>query len=737
MPTIRLPAPALLPLALLAAIGSSRAAETSTAPSSAQNTTQSAQSQAKSLPTVQVNGQAAPRVPSGSVAVYGPASLHDTPAAISVVSHQQLADAQVQNLRDLVRQNASLSDDYAPVGYYQDIAIRGFPIDLATGIRFNDLIVNGEQDMSPEDKQSVQILKGLAGIEAGVMEPGGLINYVTKRPAKVREVTFGTDSHGSRYAAIDYGTWLTPNFGVRVNAAYDVTHSYVEQANGRRNFYSIAADWRITPNAKLELDSDYEARAQRSVSGFQLLGGTTLPTHVDVTRMLGYEPWQQPVSIHSSNTSVRYIQKLSDNWQLRLAAGHSRALIDDNVAFAYGCYYVSVCADGTAIPGHYFAPDGQYDVYDWRSPDDTRTNDQVRAVLQGRFETGTVSHQLTFGVSDFRRQLNQRAYVYDYVGTASIYQPNPPYFPPSPNQPGTPVPTMDSWQHTGFAMDRMTLTPHWQVLAGAQFVRLHERTWDFDGTKLRDTRMEKLLPQAAVLWKPTAALTGYVSYAKGLSLGVASPFWTSNGNAILGPRLSRQWETGLKWKASDALDLNAALFHISLPYQYAKPDSTAAGYTFVQQGSEVHTGLELNADGALTDNLTVHASVSTIRAVAENSGTPAYDGHQVENVPRWRASTMLAWRLPVLPQLTLLGGWRYASSNPATPSGSVRAPAWQVFDAGLRYQTTLAHHAVTWRLMVNNVFDHFYWVDTGTSGGDAYLFPGAPRLARLTMSYAL
>jgi iron complex outermembrane recepter protein len=46
-------------------------------------------------------------------------------------------------------------------------------------------------------------------------------------------------------------------------------------------------------------------------------------------------------------------------------------------------------------------------------------------------------------------------------------------------------------------------------------------------------------------------------------------------------------------------------------------------------------------------------------------------------------------------------------------------------------------HALTWRLSVDNVFDHFYWRDTGSSGGDYYLFPGAPRMARLSVTYAL
>src|SRR3546814_3664309 len=57
---------------------------------------------------------------------------------------------------------------------------------------------------------------------------------------------------------------------------------------------------------------------------------------------------------------------LSDDWHLRVAGGHSRSVIDDNVAFAYGCFYASECADGS-VPGWFFAPNGDYDIYDFRS----------------------------------------------------------------------------------------------------------------------------------------------------------------------------------------------------------------------------------------------------------------------------------------------------------------------------------------------------------------------------------
>jgi iron complex outermembrane receptor protein len=690
--------------------------------------------QAKELAPVHVEGQARGDRHGTAIDAYGNATLHDTPAAVVVIARKQLDDRQIRSLSELAREDAALGDNYAPVGYYQDIAIRGYPLDLATGLRFNNLTIAGEQRIALEDKQQVEVLKGLAGLEAGVMEPGGVVNFVSKRPAEVREATLGSDSHGSRYGALDVGGWLTPTFGLRANLAWEDTHSYVQHADGRRNFYAVAADWRITPDATLELDSDYQTSAQRSVSGYQLLGGDAIPQHADPTRMLGFEPWQQPVTIQAANTSARFSYAFSDDWRLRLAAGHSRSVIDDNVAFAYGCFYSPACASGQ--PGNFFAPNGDYDVYDYRSPGDTRIDDEARATLEGHVDTGMASHQLTLGASAFRRINDQRADVYDYVGTANIADRDPPYFAPSPNQPGPSERRLTSWQHALFALDRVHLGDAWQVIGGGRFVRLHERAYDDTGAPQRDTRMSRALPQVAVLWQPSEPLTTYLSYSEGLSLGMQAPYWTSNDGETLPPRLSRQLEAGVKYRLGDALDLTAALYRIRQPYQFAQPDASPAGFTFVQHGEEVHTGLELGADGRISDNLSLTASASLIRARAQDTGTSAYEGHQVANVPRLRAAVYADYRLPFAPQLSLLAGWRYASPNVATPDGRVRVGAYHVFDAGLRYTAAVDGHALTLRLSVDNLFNRFYWRDTGSAYGDSYLFPGAPRLARFSLSYA-
>lgn len=665
---------------------------------------------------------------------WGNASLQDTPATIHVIGRQQIEDRQIRSLSELAREDAALGDNYAPIGYYQNIAIRGYALDAGTGYRNNNLAMTGEQRIALEDKQQVEVLKGLAGLTAGVMEPGGVVNFVSKRPDNVRSLTLGTDSQGSRYVALDIGGWLSPNFGLRANVAWEDMQSHVHHADGRRNFYALAADWKLTANTTLELDSSYHTSAQRSASGYQLLGGSTLPDNPDPHLMLGYQPWQQPVSIASTNTSARLRHAFSDDWQLQLAIGRSRSVIDDNVAFAYGCWSISTC--WSSSPPNYFAPDGRYDIYDYRSPDDTRTGDNARATLEGHFRTGGIDHDVSIGTSSFHRSIRRHRNVNDYIGSWNIANGEPPVFTPSPKQIGPKVLRLDSWQRAAYVMDRMALGEHWQLVVGSQFVRLHERARNKHGVLERETRLHKALPQAALLWQPDAALTVYTSFSKGLSLGKEAPSWTSNDGEFLAPRLSWQWEAGTKYRWNERLNLGASLFRIRQPYQFAQPTGSGA-FTFVQRGNETHDGLELSADGRLSQQLGIHASLALIHAQAQGTGTPAYEGHQVVNVPRLRSSLHLDYTLPTLPQLALLGGWRHAAANPATPDGKMRAPAYDIFDAGLRYSGRLREQAFTVQLGVDNLFNRRYWRDTGSSLGDNYLFPGTPRLARLSVRFDL
>ena len=246
-------------------------------------------------------------------------------------------------LSDVVKNDASVGEDYAPVGYYGDFQIRGFPIDLATGLKINGMTIAGEQDVPLENKERVELLKGIAGVESGVASAGGLINFVTRRPAAIKAMDLATDHRGSAFGDVDLGHLFgaEKHVGARLNLAGESIHSYVHGADGWRAMGAGAADWKITPQATLKTDFEYQHKVQRSVSGYQLLGGTTVPDidRISPSTMLGEQSWGKPNTFDTFNSSARFDYDIHSSWRMFAEGSYSHSLIDDNVVYAYGCGY--------------------------------------------------------------------------------------------------------------------------------------------------------------------------------------------------------------------------------------------------------------------------------------------------------------------------------------------------------------------------------------------------------------
>ncbi|WP_296255682.1 MULTISPECIES: TonB-dependent siderophore receptor [unclassified Pseudomonas] len=682
------------------------------------------------LDAVKVSGERASayQAQSASVGGFNETPLRDTPASISVFSAQMLKDQQARLLSDVLRNDASVGDSYAPVGYYENFVVRGFSLNAANSYRINGRSVTGEQNVALENKEQVELLKGLSGLQSGVSEPAGVVNYKTKRPEDVRSVTVSTNEHGERYIATDVGGWFgsEKQFGLRANVAHEDIRSYVEHADGQRDFASLAFDWNINDQSTLQLDVEYQTKEQRSVPGYQLIGGTELPHDASPRKLLGYQGWSNPVGIDSLNMNGRYEYRFSDDWKASLSASRSRVVIDDYSAFAYGCYYQSDCAS-TPVTGH-FNGNGGYDIYDFRSPDDTRRNDEVEAAMTGLFNTGWLKHELTFGTSAFRRTVDTRPYFSEYAGSGNVNQ-APEAFAPSDLPVGHTERRLDSRQYGLFATDRISFDEHWQTVLGGRQVRLDEKAYNEDGSDNRHTQRAIFLPQAALIYKPIDTVSLYTRYSKGLSLGGTASVFDTNIGEILAPTVSRQLEAGVKydWRR---MSFTAAVFQTRQAYQYSRPDVDGS-LTFVQQGQQKNTGLELSANGWLTSQLQIAASAAAIKARVEDSGTAAYEDHQAINVPKFRASLSADYSLPIA-GLALLGGMQYSSSKYANREGSVKVDDYAVFNAGSRYSTKLEGYDTVFRLTVDNLFDKRYWRDVGEYLGDDYLFLGAPRTARLS-----
>ena len=720
------------------------------------------------------------------------APLLETPLSATVITRDLLNDQVSRLISDVVKNDASVTDDYVPVGYYGDYQIRGFPLDLASGFQVNGMTIAGEQDVPLENKQSVEILKGIAGIESGVANAGGLIDFVTKRPAAVKAIDLATDHRGTAYGAVDLGHLLGADkqIGLRVNLGAERIVTYMNSTNGWRAVGAAAADWKLSSKAILKGDFEYKHKTERDGSGYQLLGGTALPDINRIYRstMVGDQPWGPPDTYDTFNSGARFNYTFSPKWVAFAAASFSHSLIQDNVIYAYGCYAEAECNTGSAPDPWFFAPDGTYDIYDYRDPGELRIDAQAEALITGHVKTGAITHDLTGGGELFLRSVQQPGFytvanpyspdgvvqdgaVYTYVGSENIYQPVTPVDLASMETPyqsaGPRRLWEDSHQSSAVMQDRLHLPAHIQLLASGRFDSLRDHNYSPYAScsgfipgpgntfETPDSCLPKLanrtiwLPQYAVTYSPVNTLTLYGNYGVMLSLGPQAPFWTDNGSQFLDPFMTRQAEIGAKYEPGQHILLSTALFHMRAPFFYPKliqaydnfcgpnefDPTLSSNLCFESEGRETHDGVELNAEGKATSRIRLTASAAAIRAISDNTGTPAFDNKQVLNVPHLRTAMFADVLVLKSEGLHLMPGWSYTGRKEATRDDAVNVPSYNIFNLGARYTPGGEQGRLTLRLYADNIADKRYWKDTGASYGDTFIHLGAPTTVRLSAHY--
>lgn len=719
----RLPRKVLTHIAPLVPTALAVAAACAALPAQAQESTRDAAAPNTSLPAITITAPAE-RQGRASISGLGDIPAWQAPVQASSFSREALQNAQVTRLADLTKLDASTTDSYNAVGYWDALSIRGFTLSNAYNWRREGLPINAETRIALDNKSAVELFKGTSGMQAGISSPGGLVNLLVKRPeGRVRSALFSVQDSGAILGAIDlserFGPTQSPQaFGLRINAAAERLATHIDQTRGRRQLLAVAGDWVVSPDTKLEAEFEHSTHSQPSAPGFSLLGGR-LPSAKDIDPgiNLNRQPWTQPVVFRGDTATLRWTQALAAGWRSTVTYGEQRLKTDDRAAFPYGCGTGGANGDFTR-----FCSDGSFDVYDYRSNNERRTTRSLLAQVDGQLDTAGVRHGLSFSVLRNLHATRVGNVAFNLTPTPGNISGNFAPVDPAPDL-ISPAATRREQTTEFSARDSLTLTEATRAWVGLRHTRLHRDLTPTDGSTGASLNDSVTTPWVALGHTIAPQTQAYIGWGEGVEL-MSVPFFHypayANAGAPLPTIKSRQTDIGVKGQGAWSgwnLQWGVNAFRIT------RPQDTDVNGDYVIDGSARHQGIEASWQGR-HGVWGLFGSAMVLDATRRGSTQTGVNGQSPINVPDsvLKASGSYAFTAPVavVAQLDLVHeGRRWVDA-----ANTVRLPSWTRTDLSLRHtQNVAAGQAVTWRLGVSNLFDVHAWREASALSGHTYLFP--------------
>ena len=300
--------------------------------------------------------------------------IKNLPFSINAFTQQFIEDTGARDLQDIVK--------YAPgvtgagrefVSGNTRFNIRGF--DTSTPQR-NGFV--GARYVDPVNIQRVEVVKGPASLLYGAIEPGGTVNYITKRPFERGSVRLGQDvgSYEFTRTQIDVNQPIVAGkLLARVNAMVENGPNPGGPTRDSRWVVAPTVTWLIARDHALTVDYEYYTRVERTP--FNTLPNIVVVSHnvtsaanaanptavvrltdpVATTFDYGLQaPFPLPKNFNwtgdddwrtSDNASLNaeYTGKLTANWTLRANASYQRNEIRNK---ATGIGDINAYAPGTA-----------------------------------------------------------------------------------------------------------------------------------------------------------------------------------------------------------------------------------------------------------------------------------------------------------------------------------------------------------------------------------------------------
>lgn len=654
---------------------------------------------------------------------FGEQDILDTPFSVTVIPQELLIDQQVRSLGDIARNDPSTIVS-TPPGFNDTINVRGYNLDNSSSYRREGLIFQNQVQSPFENKAAVEIIKGPTSVRYGFTPPGGVINYVLKRPTPTAYTfaqAFG-DSYGSYGIHADVGGPIGEDLGVRLNAVAAREATFVDGVAGGRYLASALVEWKPADNLVIDAEFEYQFREleQQAIISFGSFASTVTPEqrrevldNFDQTTFIGQAFGTYPTSNVIGSLGLKW--ELAPGWTLQ-ARGQQMRLERDQ--------------QGISIRAGTLQANGDFTATTFFSPNQVRDPFSAEAFVTGGFETLGIRHEIAVGAAYSRNPLRfALTSAQPTVGQSNIFDPVVlPRPAPADLVTGPVVDALIFTQEAVFVSDLVTVTD-WLKLFGAVRYAEQRNEERSNPEAAREVTYDDnaITPNLGVLVQPNDRLTIYGSYSEGITTGVQIPNNAVNfgTDLFLDPARTSQYEIGVKAELFAGALLTAAYFDISQPLA-TFDENDVFGYI----GDQNHRGLELTLSGEITPDLRIIAGGLYLDPTINNPDNAAVDGNRPSGVPRYQANLYADWKLPMVPGLAVNAGLFYTGDRFANDINTFAIDGYVRFDLGVRYAFDLGDQRLTARLNVRNVTNEDFI--EGTAFGQ-FLF-GSPRAAFFSLT---
>lgn len=660
------------------------------------------------------------------IVVYGSRSHEttlDIPQTVNVLSAELIEQTGATRLGDVLRFVPGATTNGSELDAFGDrYLMRGFEADRTlNGIRVDRM--NHARDAASIER--VEVLKGPASVLYGQLQPGAVINVVTKEP--LRDFAFNASAEAGRFdfyrGTVDLSVPLTADGTVaaRVIGAYEDAGSFIDFWKKDHRFIAPSLLFSPDDDTKILIEAMYSRDKWSAFFNGVPAEGTVLPNPngpLPRSRHIADPSFDGTVR-STSEVSARLERQLSSAIAVRLAATWNKR--DADYQEIFGVLGWEDDAEDSILTRALLDSDGSAESWDFHGD------------FAFDFDTGSISHQLAIGAE----YGIDKSFTTDRVGLVAsldLYNPiysltvQPPVLVPLyTNRTGNDV---DRWGV--FAQERMSVTDNLHLIGGVRYskVRQRQRFARSGPATLTEVTTDAWTTQLGILFNPAPDVALFASRATSFV-----PVLLNNADGRpLAPETGTQYEAGIKARIG-SLNATAALYHLTRG-NVAVSDRDNPAF-FLTIGEQVAKGIEISVDGKITPEWSIYAGYGyTDGKTTRDTQAPGEvnrEGLRLRGVAKHTFVANMNYAIAdgPLAGLSFGGTINHVGKRFGDIDETFLLPSYWRADASVAYKIS---DNLALRLNVDNLFDDEIY-STGYSLFEVW--PSTPRTYRATLSFSL